>query len=486
MSAPTRLAVPLGARIEQLGTELGDRPAVVTVAPDGAASAQLGWAELARSCTNLANLLLSAAGAPELVMVSAHASIEAIVQLAAVLSAGHIVLPTDPRMSSGQRERLSATVRRAFGEPVWLEDLIGRSRPGNTGGRLVSPGGYLLLTGGSTGAPKPVLHRGVPSYQSAMGPPLLLQKAGWSTGQRHLVVGPLHHAAPFRHLVDGMLSGNTLVFPDVFEPRLVLELFARYGVEWTQLTPTHMRMLDPLLSQEPAAFAHLRGVLHTSAPCPPDTKLAWIDAVGPDRLYEMYAATEGFGQTLCNGREWLERPGTVGRGFLTQIRICDDAGRRLPANEIGTVYMRSVRRTGSAHCPGTSSRNLVLDGFRSVGDLGRLDEDGYLYLAGRADDLVIVGGENVYTDEITSVLLSHPDVADAAVVGIPDEVLGTRLAALVVPRVGTRLTERDIIRHCMTRLAAHQVPMQLRLVADLERGESGKLSRERVRKSFQL
>ncbi|GAA4964695.1 bile acid-coenzyme A ligase [Nonomuraea thailandensis] len=473
--------ITIDRRLRQLGRTHGERPAIITAAPDGACE-ELSWAGLSDRVLALAGRMRAAAGPDTVVAIPAHRSLDGVSQVLAVLCAGLIALPYEPSVPPAELERQFSAVGDRLATPTPAPDLLGRaSGPAADRPPAAAEGGYVLLTGGSTGLPKPVLRPGLPFFHPDKGPSLLLQTAGWRPGQTQLVVGSLAHAAPFNHLLEGVLSGNTLVLPELFLPGVILDLVERHRVDWIQLTPTHMRMLEPALAGRPDALRRVSGVLHTAAPCPPGTKRAWIEAVGPQRLFEMYAATEDIGQTLCRGDEWLAHPGTVGRGFLTRIRIHDDDGRLLPPGEVGTVHMRGLpgSRSGRGTIrPGRPGRG----GFATVGDHGHLDEDGYLYLSGRADDLAIVGGENVYTEHVAAVIMSHPGVADAAVVAAPDDVLGARLIALVVPGGQEPPGASAVLRHCRDRLAGHQLPAEVRMVEDLGRLPSGKLPREKLRR----
>ncbi|MFK4100720.1 class I adenylate-forming enzyme family protein [Streptomyces sp. NPDC019531] len=482
-------SLPLGDRLCRLAAEQGDRPAVITVDLEQRTET-LNWHELESLSAALAERFSAvrphdADRRNAVVAVPAAHTLTSIVELVAVLRAGLVAAPLDAQAPPADRNARLEVIARAAGQPVTPEELL-RGKVANTGSPATAHGGYLLLTGGTTGEPKPILRPGVPTWHPRVGPPLLLRETGWRTGQTHLVVGPLHHAAPFTHLLDGLLSGNTMVLPTMFYPELMVDLVEHYRIEWMQLTPTHMRLCDRILSSRAEALSSLRGVLHTAAPCPPDTKRVWVDAIGPERVYEMYAATEGMGVTLCRGSEWLARPGTVGRGFMTRIRIYDDEGHRLPPGETGVVHMCSplgrraprVMRLGTG--PASGVRPAGHDGFSTAGDHGRLDAAGYLYLAGRQDDLVIIGGENVYTNDVTEVVLSHPDVADACVIPESDDLLGAVLTALVQPRTGTAPTSQDIADHCRRHLARHKVPQQVRLVERLPRSAAGKLLRPQL------
>jgi bile acid-coenzyme A ligase len=190
----------------------------------------------------------------------------------------------------------------------------------------------------------------------------------------------------------------------------------------------------------------------------------------------MYGSTEGAGLTLARGDEWLERPGTVGRGFFTEVQVRDESGTRpLPPGQTGHVYLRSGRSARVAYLDARDRLRTTLDGFACVGDLGRLDRDGYLYLAPRQLDRIQVGGETVYPDEVESVLCEHPGVLDAAVTGIPDERLGESLLALVVP-AGPG-DAKALRRYLRDRLPGHKVPRTVRFTDRLPRSEAGKLQR---------
>jgi bile acid-coenzyme A ligase len=326
---------------------------------------------------------------------------------------------------------------------------------------------YALLTGGSTGTPKPVLFPAPLTWSPHTYPNPLLARTGWRDDQRQLIVAPLHHAAAFSVFLAGVLCGNTIALLPAFHPDLFWQTLADLDIDWLLLTPAHMRAALPHPGRPEMT------VLHTGAPCEPEVKRAWLDLVGPQRLFEMYGSTEGTGVTLVRGDEWLARPGTVGRGVWTRIRVLDEDSREVPTGTVGEVYLRTPAPPRLRH-PG---QRATPDGYLSIGDHGRVDEDGYLYLSGRGDDLIIVGGENVYPAEIEAVLRGHPDVVDAAVVGFPDPVFGQRARAFVVAR---GVSVDDLRRHCARRLSSFKLPAEVTFVDELPRSALGKLQRWRL------
>ncbi|NED99842.1 class I adenylate-forming enzyme family protein [Phytoactinopolyspora halotolerans] len=414
-------------------------------------------------------------------------TIDSVVRLLGALRTGCTVAVIDANAPQPELDRQIGAIDAAF------DELVGPAAPATASVATTSlattslagrsgAGRWILMTGGSTGQPRPVVGPRSLAWDTSRGVPLLLRLTGWRPGQVQLVMGPLHHAAPFTCLLDAMLGGNTVVIPSAFTPELLFDLVDEFRVEWTQLTPVHMRLAEPLLGADACRLRSLRAVLHTAAPCPVGTKTAWLDAVGAHRLYEMYAATEGIGTTLCRGPEWRERPGTVGRGVMTRIRILDEHLRDVPVGEVGQVYMRGPDRAVPAAWPAgrPSAGAAVTRGFRTVGDQGRLDRDGYLYLAGRKDDLVLVGGENVYLGEVEAALFTHGGVRDVVVIAVADPMLGASLRAYVVPRDGARLDERSLRAHCRRRLPPSKTPQVFDVVDHVPRNAAGKLQRFRL------
>ncbi|HET8683979.1 MAG TPA: AMP-binding protein [Micromonosporaceae bacterium] len=481
------MTATVAARLRELSTGHGD--AVVSVDLDGVEQ-RLSWPQVADGAGRIAAGLRDAdpgAERPAVVAVRATNTAAALVRLLGVLAADLPVLPLDPRMPDRERQRLLEFVAREYGpvhvlsgrsdgddEPVAVVERV----PGPDRGDERRPVAYLLATGGSSGLPKVVAAPGPLRYDPARVPSPLLRHAGWRTGQRQLIAGPLHHTGPFTSCLDGVLDRNVIVLLPVFTPELLVEQIREQRIEWLQLTPSHLRTVLRFAEPDPASFATVRAVLHTAAACDLATKQAWLDLLGPQRVFEAYGSTEQVGVTLVRGDEWLARPGTVGRGFMTQIRILDDAGRRLPPGEVGAVYLRAGRAGRPSYLGGLPMARTP-DGFVSVGDHGWLDQDGYLFLAPRRTDLINVGGENVYPAEVEAALLEHPSVLDAMVVGGPDPVFGAVVHARVVRAAGARPSGPELMRHCAARLAPYKVPNKISFVASVPRSAAGKLERWR-------
>jgi bile acid-coenzyme A ligase len=472
-------------RITDLARAAPDRSAIVGFDTD-LAEHTLSWRELADLVEDVAGAVRTAVEESALpcVGVPAGNTLSAATGIAAALVAEVPVFPLNPATPPPEREALLHLLGLRFGH-VYLMDA--RCRPQRVGLPLVParPTGagavaYLLATGASTGTPKISARPGPLRYDPARTPSLVIRQTGWRTGQRQLIVGPLYHAAPFTAFVDALLDMNTVILAPFYSPQWTVELTERHAVEWLQLTPTHMREILVLAHPQPASFGSLRAVLHTAARCDSDTKRGWIDLLGPERVYELYGATEGIGVTLARGDEWLARPGTVGRGVLTQIRVLDDTREPVAPGTVGTVFMRTPQRVGRSDYLGDQVVHTTPDGFATVGDRGRLDRDGYLYLEPRDHDTINVGGEKVDPNEVEAALLDHPAVIDAVAVAVPHQTLGSVVGVQVVLRPDTSVRRAELAAHCGRRLAGYKIPKHFTFVDQVPRSAAGKIQRWRL------
>jgi bile acid-coenzyme A ligase len=479
------MSVSVRRRITDIARVMSDQTALVGF--DHALAEQtLSWRELADLVERTSGVLRAALDEDSrpCVVVEAGNTVPSATGIAAVLAAGFPVFPLNPAIPQAERETMLCQLSRRFGH-VYLLDQHHRPRrldlPPAERRPSDDPGAaYLLATGGSSGVAKISVRPGPLRYDPDTTPSLVIRQAGWQTGQPQLIVGPLYHAAPFTSFLDALLDMNTVVLQPFFSPMWTVRLVRRYAIRWMQLTPTHMREILPLARREPASFGSLRAVLHTAARCDPDTKRGWLDLLGPERLFELYGATEGIGVTLARGDEWLARPGTVGRGFLTQIRVVDDAGSPVPPGTAGTVFMRTPQRLGRSTYVGDRVVETTPDGFATVGDHGRLDEDGYLFLEPREHDVINVGGEKVDPNEVETALLGHPDVLDVAAVGVPHGALGSVVGVRVVLRPASTVHRVELAAHCGRLLAGYKIPKHITFVDHIPRSASGKVQRWRL------
>ncbi|QOW02040.1 AMP-binding protein (plasmid) [Rhodococcus pyridinivorans] len=405
--------------------------------------------------------------------VVVYETYDEVTTLVGILASARVGLSTcliRPGTWSASSKRLSAELETAGFDGVLYDGaLIVRSQRVSSTPAATH---LFLQSGGTTGQPR--LIRMDLSPPALSGMLRLYRQAGWRTGLRQLIMMPMYHAAGLLSALIGVLDGHQLIVAGTLsDSEKLLAAIGAESIEWFCATPTHLRLLAFSEGFESARLDSVRGVLHTGAACDHETKRRWLDLLGGDRVHEFYSSTEQVGLTFCSGREWAERPGTVGRGYLTRISVRDPAGRPVPTGMVGEVYMRSLAHARNA-APGVRRTN---DGSCSVGDRGYLDADGYLFLVGREGDMFTVGGENVYPLELERAILEVPGVRDAMVRPRSHRVLGSIAEALVIADKPTKSTALAIKAHCRRSLPPASRPYALSFVAALPRTEVGKLRR---------
>ncbi len=348
-------------------------------------------------------------------------------------------------------------------------------------------GSPLMFTGGTTGKSKGVTRA---ELTGPVGAPVAAM-SGWGTLVRMpdhgttLITIPLYHALGSAVLLASLAKGVPVVVTPRFDPVETLELIERHRITATPMVPTQFIRLLKLDDLERSRFdlSSLEWILHTAAPCPSWAKVAMIEWLGPV-IYEMYGSSEGTGPAICDSNEWLAHPGTVGRASARiEYSIVDDDGNDLPPGEVGTIYCRRGDGAPEYHGDPEKTASIQLpDGRFTVGDLGWLDDDGYLFLADRRVDLILIAGSNVYPAEIEAVLSEHPSVADVAVFGIPDPEWGEQIKAVIEP-VGD--IDLDAVRRfAADRLAGYKLPKSYDLIDRLPREAHGKLKKRVLRDPY--
>jgi fatty-acyl-CoA synthase len=347
--------------------------------------------------------------------------------------------------------------------------------------RSLDAGGVIIYTSGTTGRPKGARRRFSKTGLTAVAD--LMSKMGMGQRDRHLVVAPLYHSAAPAFSLMMMTLGASLVVADHFDAEEALATIEREAVTSAFMVPVmlaRMCALDPAVRKR-YDTSSLRWILSGAAPLPTETARRFQDTFGPI-LWNFYGSTETGLVTLAGPADHTARPGTVGRPLHgNQLRILDEGGQSLPAGQVGELYVRNSMLISEYHDDQDATLNAIRDGFFSVGDLASIDQDGFVYLASRVHDMVISGGVNIYPAEIEDHLHVHPDVVEAAVVGVPDDEWGERLKAFIVRRPGSQLSAEEVVQHCREGLADFKRPREVVFLDALPRNPTGKVLKRELR-----
>jgi len=497
-------AISFGERCAQLARHHPRRVAILLVEPDGTESA-VTWDELDTQVQHFAWLLRRAgARAQSLIVIALPTGLEHFIAALAAWRLGTCVLPLNPDMPPVEREKLL--------------DLAGKWRPVIIVGEWSAPGiptialrsidelatapseyceavtpcpGKAIASGGSTGTPKIIVDP--KPWAHVPGKWGSLTRVGLRAGQTQLLVGSLYHNVGFFLGHIGLFEGHTLIVPKRFNATLAVDLIERHRVQFIGLLPIMMQRIAKLPDVERRNFSSLEGIYHSGGVCPEWVKRKWLNMMPPARVWELYGSTEDVGVAMISGEEWLARPCSVGRGFQTDILVLDEHDKPVRPGEIGEIYMRSAVPSDVAFGEfwpldpgccyvGTAVPKCVEGNYTSVGDMGHMDDEGYLYLADRRTDMIKTGGINVYPAEVEATLSQHPEIQDVVVVGIPDEEWGQRVHALIQPaNWPAALSGDELDAYCRQRLTAYKAPKSYELCQALPRDPSGKIRRSALR-----
>lgn len=339
----------------------------------------------------------------------------------------------------------------------------------------ISPSWKAPVSGGSTGRPK-VIRAGQPGLFAVVGGSSAL--VGIRPGGTSLIPAPLSHNAGLMMTTATLASGGHAVIMPRFDAEAFLRLVEEHRVTFVFAVPTMMTRIWRLPAdvRERYDVSSIASVFHGAAPCPRETKEAWIRWLGPEKILEAYSATEAQAITLIDGQQWLERPGSVGRPVFGEIEIRDLDGKPVDAGTVGRVWVRAPRELGKTYEYLGATPVIDSDGWETCGDMGRFDEDGYLYLADRDTDMILVGGANVYPAEVEAAIIEHQSVLDACVIGLPDEDLGAVPHAIVQSDAGVDLDELEAFVE--ERLAPYKRPRSYEVVTEPLRDDAGKVRRK--------
>ena len=342
----------------------------------------------------------------------------------------------------------------------------------------IAPHVKAIASGGSTGRPKII----VDHTRAVLDPDA--PSVGMRATDTVVIPGPMYHSAPFGLAYQALGWGCHVVIMSRFDAAETLRLVAAHRAEWLYQVPTMMHRIWRLdAARADYDVSSLEMVCHIAAACPPWLKEKWIEWLGPDRLWEVYSGTEAIGATVIGGREWLEHRGSVGRlAPGASVRILDEAGNDVSPGEIGEIYFRPAGGLGSTyHYLGSEPR--ARGEWETFGDLGRIDGEGYLYLADRRTDLIISGGANIYPAEIEAAVDAFPGVLASVAIGLPDEDLGQRVHAIIEIRRDASF-DVDALRDFLAqRLVTYKLPRSLETTFERLRDDSGKVRRAALREA---
>lgn len=336
-----------------------------------------------------------------------------------------------------------------------------------------------MTSGGSTGRPKLIVSK-QPAAADPDVPLLEIPQQGCM-----LIPGPLYHNGPFLWAMTALFKGSTVVVTTRFDAEETLRLIEAHKVDVVYMVPTMMRRIWALPEEVRTRYdlSSLKALWHLAAPCPPWLKECFIEWLGPEVIWELYGGTEGQGSTTIQGTDWLRHKGSVGRPVETcEMKIVGEDGETLPPGKVGEVFIRPLAGAGTTYRYIGAEAKAIEGGWESLGDMGWMDTEGYLYLTDRLSDMILVGGANIYPAEVEAAIDAFPGVRSSAVIGLPDEDMGARLHA-VIDRPEGPADPKAMEAHLAERLVRYKVPKSFEYVGEPVRDDAGKVRRKALREA---
>jgi bile acid-coenzyme A ligase len=474
-----------GARLAQIASESSKEIALVFAAIDGAETL-VTWEELDARSNQLARLLAErGVTSTSTVVAGVWNCPEHILLTIAAWKVGALVLPLRAILPARERDQILELATPGVVFADWADESYPRLSQSDIDGLSAYSDapleanpehpGKAIASGGSTGRSKIIVDRKWHPCTPMTGQ----RGTGSRPGQVQLLAAPLYHNSPFLSTYSGLANRHTIVMMEKFDAAHAVDLIERHRVNYAYFPPIIMRRIALLPDIAERDLSSIEAIQSSAAPCPDWLKRFWIDLIGAEKVYEVYGSTEGIGATMIRGDDWLEHPGSVGRPVRCEMKILDESGNELPSGDVGEIFMRPIDgRVSTFEYIGAPDAKSTPDGFKSISDLGWVDDDGFLYIADRRVDLIVSGGANVYPAEVEAALSEHPDLEDVAVIGVPDEEWGRRVHAIIqVPAEPVTVTAADLDRHCRERLTSYKVPKTYEFVRELPRNEAGKIRR---------
>lgn len=471
--------VPFATRLQELAAARSADVAVTALAPDGG-SHSLTFGELDARANQWGRALAAdGAGHGLLVALAIPNSADLVLAVLGCWKIGAVPVPMRWDLPDWERSRVLAVVDPAVVVDDERRSALAASAATQSDTALpeaVSPHVSGICSSGSTGLPKVILNLAPARWTPELSMPFLAAWTPTAQPQTILVPGPMYHTNGFAPL-HNLLGGDRLVVLEKFDAATVLEVIETYRITNFTATPTMLARIAALPGIASADLSSVVWILQGAAVMPPALLDTWFELLSPEQVVMAYGMTENLGLTALRGDEWLTHQGSVGRGFRdTEIRILDPHGTPLGPGELGDIYLRAPMSAGYRYLGGAPPLPSTDDGFRSAGDVGHLDTDGYLYVADRRSDMVITGGANVFPAEVESALADHEAIADVVVIGLADPQWGRRVHA-VVQTGDPALTTHQVIAYAKSRLATYKVPKTVEFVDEIPRTAATKVNR---------
>lgn len=493
-----------GARCAGHASSHPDKPAIIFVTKD-ASEIQVSWAELEAKSNQVARLLQDrGAHKGSVVIVALQTCLEHYYVSLGAWKIGACVLPLNAKLPNKERNGLldlAASWRPTVVVGDWdvegytaitsdeLSKLDAYDRSSLPD--IISKPGRAIGSGGSTGRPKIIVDpKPFAHVPECWGP---LNHIGMRPGQTTLITGRLYHSMGFELSHLTLFEGHTIVLPERFDPEQMLDLIERHCIQFIAFIPIMMQRIAKVAGFLERDLSSIEVMYHAGGACPEWLKHEWLKVIPAERQWELYGSTEAKGTTLIRADDWLKHPGSVGKPFRSEIVILNDAGEKMSLGEVGEIHMRNVAPPGTSlgatwpeeptcEYVGAPPPKATKDGFTSVGDMGWVDEEGYLHLADRRVDMIKSGGSNIFPAEIEAALSEHQNVSDVVVIGVPDEEWGLRVHALIEVQNGKCTPDvKELDAFCRERLVYYKAPKTYEFVESMPRDESGKIRRIALR-----
>jgi bile acid-coenzyme A ligase len=475
--------VPIVRQVQNLAASRGDDPVYRHIAMDGT-EREVTWEWLDRRSSQLAGALLErGVSFGDRVGLGLRNSPEFVISVFATWKLGAVPVPVRWDVPDWELARLREVIDpRVYLGASDLGWIAGTAElPAVDLPDVISPHLQGICSSGATGTPKIILSDLPATVAPVFGVPFAQLWMPIERPQEILVLAPMYHVNAFATL-HSMLGGDRLTVLEKFDAARAVDVIAKHRLTTFTATPTMLQRIADVPGVDQRDLSSLVWILQGAAPMPPSLVHRWAGLIGMERIVMAYGSTEGFGLTGLRGDEWMTHLGSVGRPLPgTEVKVLGDDGNDLPAGQIGDVFLRSARSGGSRYLGDVPQARRTADGFATMGDLGHLDEDGYLYLADRRSDLIITGGANVFPAEVESALIDHPKIADIVVVGLRDPEWGRRVHAIIEPAdPASPPAAQEVIAYAKSRLAAYKVPKTIEIIDEIPRSEATKVNRGRL------